>query len=113
VRIPLADLDAAGLAPGQLAQQPWTGALGELVRGEHLRARAALAHSANALPGHEQPALRALLVWATLALSRSRRTVAALPQALPAGDHHAALDGWRAWRAARRADAGRSMLPAG
>ena len=112
VRIPLAELDAAGLAPGQLAHLPWTATLSELVRAAHQRARADLAHSANALPAGDQPALRALLVWAALALRRSRRTVAGLPQALPTGDHQAPLDGWRAWRAARRADAGRSMLPA-
>jgi phytoene/squalene synthetase len=112
VRIPLTELDAAGLAPGLLAQPSWPAALSELVRTAHQHARAALALSANALPGREQPALRALLVWAALALARSQRTVGALPQALPAGDDHAPLDGWRAWRAARRADAGRSVLPA-
>jgi phytoene/squalene synthetase len=112
VRIPLAELDAAGVAPGLLAQPPWPAALGELVRSAHQHARAALALSANALPVREQPALRALLVWATLALARSQRTAAALPRALPTGDHHAPLDGWRAWRAARRADSGRCVLPA-
>jgi len=112
VRVPLAELDAAGVAPALLAQLPWPAALSELVRAAHRKARAALALSANALPASEQPALRALMVWAALALARSQRTVAALPQALPAGDHHAPLDGWRAWRAARRADAGRSVLPA-
>lgn len=112
VRIPLAELDAAGIAPGLLAQLPWPAALSGLVRTTQRNARAALALSANALSASEQPALRALLVWAALALARSQRAVAALPQTLPTGDHHDPLDGWRAWRAARRADAGRSVLPA-
>jgi 15-cis-phytoene synthase len=111
VRIPLEELDAAGLAPGQLAQ-PWTAPLAALVRSQHQRARAALAHSANALPVSDQPSLRALLVWAALAHARSQRAVAALPQTLLTGEHHAPLDGWRAWRAARQADSGRLVLPA-
>lgn len=111
VRIALEELDAAGLAPGQLAQ-PWTAPLTALVRGQHQRARAALAHSANALPVGDQPSLRALLVWASLTCARSQRTVAALPHATSTGEHHAPLDGWRAWRAARRADSGRFVLPA-
>jgi 15-cis-phytoene synthase len=112
VRIPLAELDAAQLTPGQLAQGPWTPQLTELVRATHRRARAALAASANALRACDQPPLRALLVWAALVWARSRRIDAALPRVIPAGDHHAPLDGWRAWRAARRADSGQFLLPA-
>ncbi|HEY2809614.1 MAG TPA: squalene/phytoene synthase family protein [Steroidobacteraceae bacterium] len=112
VRISLNELDAAGIAPGQLAQWPWSGPLCELVRRAHHGAREALARSANALPPGAQPALRALLVWAALMRQHSLRTVTALPGAPPAGDHHAPLDGWRAWRAARRADTGRFALPA-
>ena len=112
VRIPLEELEAAGVAPEELARSPGSGALAELVRAQHLRARVALAHSANALPATEQPPLRALLVWATLARERSLRAVAALPRSTLTGDHHGPLDGWRAWRAARRADSGRFVLPA-
>ncbi len=110
VRAPLADLDAGGIAPEQLAHPDWDPALCELVRALHRRARAALADSTNALPRQWQPALRALLVWAALLRQRSLRAVAALPTAPPAGDHHGPLDGWRAWRAARRADAGHFAL---
>jgi 15-cis-phytoene synthase len=112
VRIPLQELDAEKLNPEQLARSGWEPQLRELVSVTHQRARAALAAAANALPAGDQPALRALLVWAALARERSRRIVAALPEGLPTGDHPAALDGWRAWRAARRADSGRFGLPA-
>jgi 15-cis-phytoene synthase len=110
VRIPLAELDAAKIAPEQLTQRPWTPQLSALVRATHQHARAELAASANALPAADQPPLRALLVWAALVSARSRRIVAALPQVMPTGDHHAPLDGWRAWRAARQADTGRYLL---
>jgi 15-cis-phytoene synthase len=112
VRLALAELDAAGVAPEQLAQLPWSSALGALVHAQHQRARAALALSANALPVRDQPSLRTLLVWAALAREHSLRAVAALPQSTLTGDHHAPLDGWRAWRAARQADSGRFVLPA-
>ena len=112
VRIPLQELAAAQLTPAQLGHRPWTPQLSELARASHQRARAALALSANALPAGDQQPLRALLVWAALARERSQRISAALPRMLPTGDHHAPLDGWRAWRAARRADTGRFMLPA-
>jgi phytoene/squalene synthetase len=112
VRIPLQELDALRLTPEQLGHHPWTPQLTELVRASHQRARAALALSANALPAGGQKPLRALLVWAALAFERSQRISAALPRIVPTGDHHAPLDGWRAWRAARRADTGRFVLPA-
>jgi 15-cis-phytoene synthase len=112
VRVPMDELDAAGLAPQLLAGASWEPRLAEFVRQQHQRARGALAQAANGLPATTQPRLRALLVWATLAQQRSRRIVSALPAALPPGDHHAPLDAWRAWRAARRADAARWALPA-
>jgi 15-cis-phytoene synthase len=112
VRIPLQELDAAKLTPTLLGHHPWTPPLSEFVRASHQRARAALVLSVNALPAGDQQPLRALLVWAALACERSQRISAALPRILPTGDHHAPLDGWRAWRAARRADTGRFVLPA-
>ena len=112
VRIPLDELEAAGENPERLARAPWTPGLTRFVRMGHERARTALALASNALPEADQPRLRALLVWANLAHQRSLRISAALPLAMPTGDHHFPLDGWRAWRAARRADSGRFRLPA-
>lgn len=110
VRLVLADLDAARLSAEELAQASWGPPLREFVRARHQQARGQLAQCANALAAADQPPLRALMVWAALACARSRRCAAALPRALPAGDHLAPLDGWRAWRAARRADSGRLVL---
>jgi phytoene synthase len=110
VRLPLAELDAARIDPAQLRLPAWPVALVQRVSLEHARARAQLAARCNALPAAAQGPLRALMVWAALARESSQRCVAALPRGVPAGDHPAALDGWRAWRAARRADRGRFKL---
>lgn len=112
LRLPLDELARAHASPEALAQPPWAAELAKLVRERHRQVRAALAASVGALARHEQAALRGLLVWAALACSRSRRAQRALPGALIAGEHHAPLDAWRAWRAARRADAGRFALAA-
>jgi hypothetical protein len=82
------------------------------VRERHRALRAAIAASVNALARDTQAALRGLIVWAALACAQSVRAQALLPRASLARDHHAPLDGWRAWRAARRADAGRGMARA-
>ena len=112
LRLPLDELASVHAAPQTLAQPPWAAGLAALVRERHRQVRAALAASVAALASHEQAALRGLLVWAALACGHSRRAERALPGALTSGDHHAPLDAWRAWRAARRADAGRFALPA-
>jgi 15-cis-phytoene synthase len=113
LRLPLAELAAAPVAPEALTQQPWGAPLTALVRAQHEQARAGLAHALAALAPAEQAALAGLLVWAVLASAHSQRLVAALPYARRPGDHHAALDGWRAWRAARRAARGRLRLDPG
>jgi len=112
LRLPLDELARAHASPETLAQPPWPADLAALVRERHRQARAALAASVAALAPAEQAALRGLLVWAALACGHSRRAQRALPAALIPGDHHAPLDAWRAWRAARRADAGRFALRA-
>jgi 15-cis-phytoene synthase len=110
LRLPLAELAAAQVAPEELAQQPWRTPLASLVRARHEQARAGLAHALGALAPEEQAALPGLLVWAVLASAHSQRVLAALPYARAPGDHPAALDGWRAWRAARRAARGSLRL---
>ena len=112
LRLPLDELARAHAPPEALAQLPWAAELAALVRERHRQARAALAASVAALARHEQAPLRGLLVWAALACAHSRRAERALPGALTSGDHHAPLDAWRAWRAARRADTGRIALRA-
>ena len=112
VRLPLQELAAAHVTPEELTRPRWGTALTALARRQHAEARSGLAVALAALSAPEQARLRAVLVWASLARTHSRRFEAALPRASLPGDHHAPLDGWRAWRAARQADAGRLALSA-
>jgi phytoene synthase len=112
IRLPLDELARCGAPPEELAGSSFGAALTELLQRRHREARGVLAARITALAPSEQTALRALLVWARIVLLQSQRVAAALPRATCAGDHPAPLDGWRAWRAARRAQAGRLVLPA-
>jgi phytoene synthase len=112
IRLPLEELERAQLSPALLAQPPWPGGLAALLRERHRQLRAALAASLAALAPAAQSDARGLIVWAALAASHSARAARDLPRASLAREHHAALDGWRAWRAARRAAAGNFRLPA-
>jgi 15-cis-phytoene synthase len=104
LRLPLDELEAAHLAPQSLAQPPWPPPLAELLRRRHGELRAALGTALDALEPAVRPALRGLIVWATLAGAASARAEQRLPRESGPHDHHAPLDGWRAWRAARRVD---------
>ena len=102
LRLPLDELERAHLTPESLAQPPWPAALAELLRHRHQELRASLGASLDALPPAARSALRGLIVWANLASTGSVRAEHRLPQESTARDHHAPLDGWRAWRVARR-----------
>jgi len=111
LRLPLEQLKSAGVDPAEAARPQWGAPLVQLATQRHAAARRALAQALAALAPRAQGPLRPLLVWAALEREHSRRGVRALPRATLPGDHHAPLDGWRAWRSARRADAGRLVLP--
>jgi phytoene/squalene synthetase len=106
IRLPLDELERVQVTPEELARPPWPPALASRVRERHRELRAALAAGVEALGPAERAALRGVIVWASLAAAHSRRAVRALPLARETGY---LFDGWRAWRAARRADAGRSL----
>jgi len=106
VRLPLDELEAAQADPADLLTPPWSAALAAHLARRHRELRTELSVRVRALPGAVQPRLRSLLVWARLAVLESQRIERRLPQAPAASDHRGALDGWRAWRAARRADSG-------
>jgi 15-cis-phytoene synthase len=110
LRLPLDELSAAGVRPEELSTAHWGARLSALAREQHAQARVRLATAVAALAAHEQRALRALLVWSALAHAHSLRVSAALPRASSPGEHSTPLDGWRAWRSARRADAGTLRL---
>jgi 15-cis-phytoene synthase len=101
LRVPLNELERAGVAPETLAEPPWPAPLVELLRSRHRELRAALAESVEALAPSERKPVRGLIVWASLACTASRRAERRLPHASRVRDHHAPFDGWRAWRAAR------------
>ena len=110
VRLPLDELEAAQADPADLLTPPWRAALAAHLARRHRELRTELSVWVRALPGAAQPQLRALLVWARLAVLESQRIERRLPQPPAASDHRGALDGWRAWRAARRAGSGTLVL---
>jgi len=109
LRLPLEELAQAGARPEELARPPWSAGLTALVGARHRALRTGLAASVAAFGGAQQAALRGLVVWAALATHASARAQARLPEAGRARDARAWSDGWRAWRAARRASAGRGL----
>jgi 15-cis-phytoene synthase len=104
LRVPLDELERADVPPESLARSPWSPALAGLLRARHHALRAALAAAVGSLPPEACRPLRGLMVWATMACVVSERAQARLPRESSPRDHHAPLDGWRAWRAARRVD---------
>jgi phytoene/squalene synthetase len=110
VRVPLDELDRAGVEVNSLAKPPWPAPLAKLLSERHQALRAAIAQSVGALGRDEQTAFRGLLVWAALAWRQSERAQRALPGIIFPRRYHALADGWQAWRAARRAAAGKLRL---
>lgn len=110
VRVPLDELDRLGVEPNALAKLPWLAPVAALLKERHEALRATVATSLAALPRDEQATLRGLLVWATLASRLSERAQRALPNAILPRRYDSLADGWQAWRAARRAAAGKLRL---
>ena len=109
LRIPLDELERANTVPESLAQPPWPAPLAQLLRERHRVLRTALGAALESLPRAARPALRGVIVWATMAREASARAQKRLPQESGARDYQAPLDGWRAWRAARRVDTQRPV----
>jgi 15-cis-phytoene synthase len=104
LRVPLDELEQAGVAPDMLARPPWPSALGALLGTRLRELRTELAASIAALPAESQPSLRGLIVWAALARRQAERLEQALPQPASIGRGARAADAWLAWRVARRAE---------
>jgi 15-cis-phytoene synthase len=107
LRVPLDELERAGVDAHAVAKPEWPAALGELLSQRHQALRSAIRDSISALGRDEQSRLRGLLVWTTLAWRQSLRAQRALPNTVQPRRYHALADGWQAWRAARRAAAGK------
>lgn len=110
LRLPLDELEPAGVEPSALARPPWPPSLCAILRSRHRLVRAALAASAAAVPPAAQPPLRGLLVWAAVAHRQSLRAERALPRAWQASRANRLADAWLGWSAARRADRGKFSL---
>ena len=110
LRVPLDELERAGVVSHSVAKLPWPAALGTLLSQRHETLRATIRDSISALGREEQPRLRGLAVWVALAWRQSLRTQRALPNSIQPRRYHALADGWQAWRAARRAAAGKLRL---
>ena len=110
LRVPLDELQQAGIDPADLTRPPWRAALSALLRQRHEALRASVAECLGSLTAEEQRQLRGVLVWAALAWQQSWRTQRALPNQVRAPRYHTLTDGWHAWRAARRAITGAYRL---
>jgi len=110
VRVPLDELERAGVEVNSLAKLPWSAPLATLLRERHEALRATIGESLSALGREEQANFRGLLVWAALASRQSARAQRTLPGIILPRRYHALADGWQAWRAARRAAAGKLRL---
>jgi 15-cis-phytoene synthase len=113
LRLPLDELDAAQIASACVAQPPWPASLAALLRERHGQLRRALEASVAALAPHARTQLRGLIVWAAIVCGQSVRAERRLPNASAAHHPQRLSDGWRAWRAARRVDAGRGLAASG
>ena len=110
LRVPLDELERAGVEAKSLAQPPWPAQLVALMRERHEALRATVDKCLGALGREQQTEFRGLLVWAALAWKQSARAQRALPNIITPRRYHALADGWLAWRAARRAAAGNLRL---
>jgi len=103
LRVPLDELETAGVDLDCIARPPWPAGLNSLLVSRHQTLRAQVARGAAEIERDDQPNARGLLVWAALAWQRSVRAERALPKPLSASRFEAIADGWLAWRSARRA----------
>lgn len=113
LRVPLDELERAGVNVSSLAKAPWPRELVNLLRERHESLRETIASGVSQFGRDEQASLRGLLVWAALAWRLSWRAQRALPNIILPRRHHVLADGWHAWRAAHKASAGRLRLAHG
>lgn len=109
VRLPLDELERAQVSPESLGQPPWPEGLAALLRERHRELRGGLAAGVASLAPTARAPLRGVIVWAAIVCGHSVRAERRLPEASRAQNGQTPLDGWRAWRAARRVDAGRGL----
>ena len=110
LRVPLDELERAGVDAKVLPQSPWPAPLAALLRERHVALRTAVSQAVASVEREAQASARGIMVWAALAWRMSLRAQSALPGMIAPTRYHALADGWQAWRAARRATAGTLRL---
>jgi 15-cis-phytoene synthase len=111
LRVPLDELESAGVVePESLAVTPHAPALAVLLGERQAALRSILTDAIQRVEATDQPALRGLLVWVALTWRRSLQAQRALPGSPVPRRSDALGDAWCAWRAGRRATAGRFGL---
>ncbi len=108
LRLPLDELERAGIVePENLTVAPYPPAVSVLLAERLTALRSILANAVGRVGATDQPALRGLLVWVALTWRRSLQAQRALPGPPVPRRSDALGDAWCAWRAGRRATAGR------
>ena len=110
LRVPLDELERAGVQPDSLGERPHSPQLTRLLAERHAALRSILAQSITSLASGTQPVLRGLLVWAATTWRRSQQLQRALPSAPVPRRREALADAWHAWRTARHAMEGKLRL---
>ena len=109
LRLPLDELSAVAVPAEAVAHAPWAPQLTSLLCERHRELRGTLATTVNTLPAAAQAPLRGVIVWAALLCLQSQRAERRLPHVSAGSEQQRPLDGWHAWRAARRAAAGHGL----
>jgi len=109
LRVPLDELARVGVEPETLAVTPYSPPLSTLLAARHAALGSILADVIR--ESSDQSRVRGLFVWVALTWRHSQQAQRALPEAFVPGRIDALGDAWCAWRAARRASAGRFSLP--
>ncbi len=110
LRVPLDELERAGVDPTIIPKPPWPAPVAALLVERYAALRAVIAKGVAAVGSAGQASSRGLMVWAALAWRMSLRAEGALPGMIAPRRYHAFADGWQAWRAARRATTGTLWL---
>jgi phytoene synthase len=110
VRVPLDELQRAGVDPAVLAKNPWSDSVTGLLRARYDQLAVELSRSTSGLPPETQLRHRGLLVWAALSQRMARSAYRSLPGTLQPARMGAITDSWAAWASARKATLGRFNL---
>jgi 15-cis-phytoene synthase len=110
VRVPLDELQGAGIDPAVLAKTPWSDAVTGLLRARYDQLAVELSRSTSGLTPEAQLRHRGLLVWGALSQRMARSAYGSLPGTLLPARMGAITDSWAAWASARKATLGRFSL---